>query len=301
MTDMLVTHEHMELRDPVMIAAFAGWNDAGDAATSAATHLGRIWSARKLASIDPEEFYDFQAVRPHVQLIDGMTRQISWPTNEFFGARLEGAERDVLLLVGTEPNTRWRTFTQLIVDVAQANDVKMVVTMGALLADVPHSRPVPITGTAVEQDVIERLGLHRSRYEGPTGIVGVLHDSCARAGIASASLWAAVPHYLSITPNPKAALALLQKTSELIGIDADVEQLESATVVYEERVAELVSSDEDVQAYIQLLEERSDERTRARSSTPRTFPAATPWRPSSRASCESGATPTLELCAITGR
>lgn len=256
---MITQHLEVELRDPILVAAFHGWNDAGDAATFAATHLGRVWSASKFASIDPEEFYDFQAVRPQVQLEDGETRSITWPTNEFSAAVIPGADHDVLLLIGTEPNLRWRTFTNLVVGVAKSHGVGLVITFGALLADVPHSRPVQITGTAVDAEVIERLNLYRSRYEGPTGIVGVLHDAFGKAGIPSASLWAAVPHYLAVTPNPKAALALVEKATELIGVSADIDELTRATAAYEERVSEIVSTDDDVQAYVKLLEERTDE------------------------------------------
>jgi proteasome assembly chaperone (PAC2) family protein len=256
---MITQHTTVELRDPILVAAFHGWNDAGDAATFAATHLGRVWSASKIASIDPEEFYDFQAVRPQVLLEDGETRHISWPTNEFSAAVLPGAAHDVLLLVGTEPNLRWRTFTDLVVGVAKSHGVSLVITFGALLADVPHSRPVQITGTAVDPEVIKRLNLYRSRYEGPTGIVGVLHDAFGKAGIPSASLWAAVPHYLAVSPNPKAALALVEKATELIGVPADIDELTRATAAYEDRVSEIVSTDDDVQAYVKLLEERTDE------------------------------------------
>ena len=257
---MITEHSAMSLRDPILIAAFRGWNDAGEAATYAASHLARVWSAQKIASIDPEDFYDFQAIRPHVELVDGHTRKITWPSNEFSGAALSHAERDVLLLVGTEPNTRWKTFSRLVVDVARRHNVQLVITFGALLADVPHSRPVHITGTAVDKELIERLDLVRSRYEGPTGIVGVLHDAFAASGIPSASIWAAVPHYLAVSPNPKAALALVEKATELIGVSADIDDLLGATAAYEDRVAEIVSTDDDVQAYVQLLEERSDDR-----------------------------------------
>jgi proteasome assembly chaperone (PAC2) family protein len=251
-----------ELRDPVMVAAFRGWNDAGDAASFAALHLGRSWQAKKIASIDPEEFFDFQAVRPQVRLVDGITRQISWPSNEFWAAHSDESARDVLLFVGTEPNVRWKTFARLVVEVARQHKVQLVVTLGALLADVPHSRPVQITGTAVDADLVEQLGLRRSRYEGPTGIVGVLHDAFSGSGIKSASLWAAVPHYLAVTPNPKAALALVEKTVELVGVPSPVEDLARATKAYEQQISEMVSEDEDVQAYVKLLEDRADERTR---------------------------------------
>lgn len=269
---MLIEHAHPKLRSPILIAAFRGWNDAGEAASFAATHLSRIWAGEKLASIDPEEFYDFQAVRPQVELEDDLTRKIAWPANEFWSAQLD-SDRDVILLIGTEPSHRWRTFSQLVVDVARAHDVNFVVTLGALLADVPHSRPVHITGTAADPNLVERLGLQRSRYEGPTGIVGVLHDAFNKAGVESASLWAAVPHYLAVSPNPKAALALIDKATELIGIPASVEELERATINYEERVADIVATDEDVQAYVQLLEDRSDDRDDEDTMDPSALPS----------------------------
>ncbi len=266
--DALTHHERIELRRPVMIAGFRGWNDAGDAASFAASNLARQWSAEKVASIDPEEFYDFQAVRPQVQLIDGLTRSISWPSNELFAARMNDFEHDILVFVGTEPSLRWKTFSELVTQAAAGYGVKLVITLGALLADVPHSRPVQITGTAADPKLVERLGLTRSQYEGPTGIVGVLHDACANAHIDSASLWAAVPHYLAVTPNPKAALALTRKAVELAGVTAETDDLERATSVYETRVTEMVAADDDVRAYVKLLEDRSDESDREESDAP---------------------------------
>jgi proteasome assembly chaperone (PAC2) family protein len=266
-TSAIQRHGHIELRDPVMIAAFRGWNDAGDAASFAANHLGRVWSAEKIASIEPEEFYDFQAIRPQVHLEDGSNRKITWPQNEIWAAQRHESAQDALILVGTEPNLRWKTFSKLIVQIARENGAKLMLTFGALLADVAHSRPVPITGTAGDPKLIERLNLHRSQYEGPTGIVGVLHDSFAEAGIDSASLWAAVPHYLAVSPNPKAALALASKAVELTGLEADVDDLKRATGSYEERVGEMVAADEDVQAYVRLLEQRSDERVEEMGDT----------------------------------
>ena len=258
----LLHHSNPELNRPVMVAAFRGWNDAGDAASFAAEHLQRVWGAVAIASIDPETFFDFQDTRPQVELADGVTRKITWPANEFSAARLHNSPRDVIVLVGTEPNLRWKSFAGLVVSVAQRFGVELVITLGALLADVPHSRPVPVTGTAVDQELIDRLGLQRSRYEGPTGIVGVLHDSLALAGISSASLWAAVPHYLAVTPNPKAALALVHETVRIVGWPAEVDDLERASAAYETRVSEMVSSDDDVTAYVKLLEDRTDERNR---------------------------------------
>ena len=256
----LVEERQVDLRKPILIAAFRGWNDAGDAATHAAQHLARAWSARRFASIDPEEFYDFQAVRPQVELVEGETRKITWPSNDFAAAQMSGLDNDIIILTGTEPNVKWKTFSQVVVDLASRHGVELVITFGALLADVPHSRPVQITGTAMDEGLIERLNLYRSRYEGPTGIVGVLHDAFANAKILSASLWAAVPHYLAITPNPKAALALVEKATELIGAPVEIDELVRATQVYEERVSEIVAADDDVQAYVRHLEERADDR-----------------------------------------
>jgi predicted ATP-grasp superfamily ATP-dependent carboligase len=270
---MVYEHADKELRDPVLIAAFRGWNDAGESATFAAMHLARVWAGERVASLDPEEFYDFQVTRPQVELVDGLTRKVTWPANEFWAARIEGAERDALVLVGTEPNLRWRTFARTIVEIAVEHNVQMVVTLGALLADVPHSRPVHITGTAGSETLMEQLGLERSRYEGPTGIVGVLHDALANSGIPSASLWAAVPHYLAITPNPKVALALVRQTTELIGFPIETEPLEAAAASYDQRVTEMVNDDDDVRAYVQLLEERSDERSREELIDPNELPS----------------------------
>jgi proteasome assembly chaperone (PAC2) family protein len=270
---MIERSREMELNKPILIAAFRGWNDAGEAASFAATHLAKVWRAERVSSIDPEEFYDFQAVRPQVELIDGHTRKIEWPSNAFSAARLQRAEHDVILLIGAEPNLRWRTFSRIVVEEARRHDVQFVITLGALLADVPHSRAVQITGTAAEDALIEKLNLQRSRYEGPTGIVGVLHDAFARAGIVSASLWAAVPHYLAVSPNPKAALALVEKTVHLTGIAADIGDLEHATRNYEERVSDMIAADEDVQAYVRLLEERVDEALRGGQMDPSELPS----------------------------
>jgi proteasome assembly chaperone (PAC2) family protein len=274
MEDERVTfHREMELDSPVLIAAFRGWNDAGDAASFAAMNLSRLWGCERVASIDPEDFYDFQAVRPQVELVDGITRKISWPSNEFMAARLDGPH-DALILIGTEPNLRWKTFSNLVVDVARSKGVELVITLGALLADVPHSRPVQVTGTAADPHLVEKLGLMRSRYEGPTGIVGVLHDAFARAHVDSASLWAAVPHYLAVTPNPKAATALVTRVAALIGQEIDTSELESASHAYDERVAEIVADDDDVQAYVALLEQRLDERLDDDSIDPAEIPTA---------------------------
>lgn len=246
----------------MLVAAFRGWNDGAQGASLAASFLAKTWDATRFADIDPEEFYDFQAVRPHVTLEDGLTRQIEWPENAFYEAHVAGGasvrDRDAVLLLGVEPNTRWRTFTAEIVDLARELDVELVVTLGALLADVPHTRPAPVTGSATDSKLVEELGLTASRYEGPTGIVGVLHDACKDAAIDSASLWAAVPHYASLAPSPRAALALCRRLAELLGTELDLDELERAEDTYVRQVSEAVSSDEETDAYVRELEARAD-------------------------------------------
>jgi proteasome assembly chaperone (PAC2) family protein len=255
----LRVHRRPELTRPVLIAAFRGWNDGAQAASLAAGYLAKAWDAERFADVDPEDFFDFQAARPHVSLEDGVTRRIDWPETAFYHARPEGSDRDVVLLLGIEPNLRWRTFTELVIGLVRELGVEMMITLGALLADVPHTRPSPVTGSASDPELVRQLGLSSSRYEGPTGIVGILHDACKRADIQSASLWAAVPHYVSLTPSPRAAVALCERLSSLIGIDVDVEELETAARSYEEQVSEAVASDEETSTYVEELERRVDE------------------------------------------
>jgi proteasome assembly chaperone (PAC2) family protein len=251
--------DHPRLRRPLLLAAFEGWNDAADAASTAVRYLGDRWEARSFASIDPEDFYDFSSTRPQVRLSDGLTREVVWPTNELSAAAVPGADRDVIVLLGIEPELRWRTFCSEVVDVARGLGVEMVVTLGALLADVPHSRPVKVTGTAADPELVRRLGLERSRYEGPTGIVGVLHDAFNKAQVPSASLWAAVPHYVAATPSPKATLALVQRAAELLRSSVITTDLEIAAASYERQVSEVVESDEDVAEYVRRLEASADD------------------------------------------
>jgi proteasome assembly chaperone (PAC2) family protein len=258
MAEELRIHSRPELEKPVLLAAFRGWNDGAQAASLAAGYLAKTWDAEQFAEIDPEDFFDFQATRPHVSLEDGLTRRIEWPETGFYHARPEGLDRDVVLLLGIEPNLRWRTFTELVVGLARELEVELMITLGALLADVPHTRPAPVTGSATDSELVERLGLSASRYEGPTGIVGVLHDACREAGIPSASLWAAVPHYVSLTPSPRAAVALCERLGSLIGVEIDVDELEEAAQSYEEQVSEAVASDEETASYVEELERRSD-------------------------------------------
>jgi len=241
-----------------MITAFRGWNDGGQGASLATGYLAKLWDAARFAEIEPENFFDFQATRPHVSLEDGITRRIDWPSTVFYHGRPPGLGRDVVLLLGIEPNLRWQTFTNLIVDFIKDLQVELVISLGALLADVPHTRPCPVTGSASDQELVERLGLSASRYEGPTGIVGVLHDACRLAELPSASLWAAVPHYVSLTPSPKAALALCERLADLIEADIDTTELAEAAENYSEQVSEAVASDPDTAAYIEELEQRAD-------------------------------------------
>jgi predicted ATP-grasp superfamily ATP-dependent carboligase len=255
MEELVFDHRPV-LDHPVLIAAFRGWNDGAQGASLAGGFLAKTWGAEQFASIDPEEFYDFQATRPMVSLVDGITRQIDWPENDFYHASPEGLGRSALLLLGVEPSMRWRRFSSLVVDLAREYDVSMVVTLGALLADVPHTRPAPVTGTAGDPELVEQLGLQLSRYEGPTGIVGVLHDACNKASIRSVSLWAAVPHYVSLAPSPRAALALCQRLGDLLETTIDTAELEQAVDAYTERVTEAVASDEETAEYVQELERR---------------------------------------------
>lgn len=242
----------------MVVTAFEGWNDAGDAASSAVRWFGDRWDSSPFADIDPEVFYDFTSTRPEVRIEDG-ARVIDWPSNEFSAASLPTTGRDLVLLHGVEPQLRWRTFADLVIDVARSFDASMVVTLGALLAEVPHTRPVSVVGTAYDEGVVTRLGLAPSQYQGPTGIVGVLHDRLRRAGLESASLWATVPTYVPGAPSPKATLALVEKTAELLGERIMTTDLEIASASYERQINELVDDDEETQAYVASLEQRHDE------------------------------------------
>ena len=246
------------LRRPVLVAAFRGWNDGGQGATLGGGYLARQWEAEQFAEIDPEGFFDFQAVRPQVALEDGLTRKLEWPENAFYHAPIPGLDRDAVILLGVEPNLRWRTFSGLVVDLARELDVETVVTLGSLLADVPHTRPAPVSAAASDPALVEELGVEPSRYEGPTGIVGVLLDQCRTEGIRSVSLWAAVPHYVSLAPSPRAALALCRRFGELIGAEIDLDELEQAADEYSEQVSEAVSSDAETASYVEELERRVD-------------------------------------------
>jgi proteasome assembly chaperone (PAC2) family protein len=247
------------LRRPVLVAAFEGWNDAGDAASGAVEHLEDVWDAEQVAAIDPDEYYDFQVNRPTVQLVDGHTRRITWPTTRVSVCRLGEADRDVVLVRGLEPNMRWRGFCEELLSVAAQLEVELVVTLGALLADSPHTRPVPVSGTASDREAMQALGLERSRYEGPTGIVGVFQDVCTSSGLPAVSFWAAVPHYVASPPCPKATLALLRRIEDLLDLPVPLEDLPERARAWEHSVDELAAGDSDVAEYIASLEQREAE------------------------------------------
>jgi len=250
-----VSPELERLRRPVLIAAFEGWNDAGDAATGAVEHLEQAWDATRLLGMDPDDYYDFQVTRPTVSLVDGVTRHITWPTTRLSVARL-GGERDVVLVRGLEPNMRWRGFCEELLALAVELGTETVVTLGALLADSPHTRPVPVSGTASDPETATALGLERSRYEGPTGITGVFQDHCSRAGLPAISFWAAVPHYVAAPPCPKATLALLRKVEDLLDLAVPLGELPEQARAWERSVDELAEGDDAVKSYVTQLEER---------------------------------------------
>jgi predicted ATP-grasp superfamily ATP-dependent carboligase len=246
-----------ELRDPILIAAFEGWNDAGEAATSVISHLADVWHAEPIAALDPEEYYDFQVNRPRVAMEDSQ-RRIVWPTTRILLARNTSFQRDVVLIEGIEPSTRWRSFTIELLEFAEQLGVTTFVTLGALLADVPHTRPIPVTATSDDVEVIRRFDAETSKYEGPTGIVGVLADAATRTGLTSLTCWAAVPHYAGGVPSPKATLGLLGKLESLFNISIPLADLPETARAWERGVNELAESDDEVAEYVHDLEEATD-------------------------------------------
>jgi predicted ATP-grasp superfamily ATP-dependent carboligase len=253
--------ESPSLRSPVLIAAFAGWNDAAQAASSSILYLINGWSARRLAHIDPEEFFNFTEARPVIRLGPGSQRELEWPSNTFYYHIDHNLTQDVALLLGIEPHLRWRTFTDAVLELAKQFGVTTLVTLGSLLADAVHTRPVPLSGYSMDRDLSVRLGSMRiagTRYQGPTGIVGTLHDACRRNGLPAVSLWAGVPYYLGTTPNPKASHSLLSAVSELLDLHLDLAALEEQVRAFAQQVGEAVSSNPDVAAHIQELERRID-------------------------------------------
>ena len=250
-----------ELERPVLIAAFTGWNDAAEAASVASATLRDSWEAQRFGAFDAEEFFDYQATRPQIKLVEGVTRTMEWPENHLYAtaSNLEAAGgRGAVLLSGPEPSFRWRTFCAAVIELARELNVELVVTMGALLADVPHSRSVSVAANSQDPALIEGLGLSASRYEGPTGITGVLHRACAEGGLPSVSFWASVPHYLPAIPSAPAALALLESLSGLLGVEVDTSDLERGASAYQEQVSAAVSQDSDLASYVRMLEDRFD-------------------------------------------
>lgn len=246
------------LRDPILVSAFRGWNDGGSAATVAAAFLRNRCDAQVFGTIDPDDFVDMQQTRPTVHLEEGSVRRITWPETEFLHAPLPGLDRDLVLVIGVEPNYRWRAFTAAIVGMAEQVGVTLAITLGGLLADTPHTRPIPVSGAAHDPDLIDRFDLEPVRYEGPTGIVGVLHDAFGRTGIPSASLWAAVPHYLGGNSNPTAALALIHALEPIVGCDLEPDELERASAEFDRQIARVVEKDPEMRSYVVELEDRLD-------------------------------------------
>ncbi|MGN6576731.1 MAG: PAC2 family protein [Nocardioides sp.] len=255
---MIEIEEVPELRSPVLIAAFEGWNDAADAASSVVDHLMKVWNARVVAAIDPEEFYDFQMNRPVVGTNEEGMRRITWPSTQLAVASPPGALRDVILLRGIEPNMRWRQFCAELIAGATELGAELVVTLGALLADTPHTRPIPVTGTATEPELCDRLKLEQSNYEGPTGIVGVFQDACTQRDIPAVSFWAAVPHYVAQPPCPKATLALVGQLEDLLELSIPLDDLPEESRAWERGVDELAEEDEEIGDYVRALEETRD-------------------------------------------
>jgi predicted ATP-grasp superfamily ATP-dependent carboligase len=266
--------ERPQLRSPALICAFKGWNDAGEAASAALGFLIDSFDAREVARIDPEEFYDFTAVRPTVRMSEGRSRVLEWPANTIHAASIAGADHDLILLQGVEPSLKWRTFTNTVVDIAQQLGVRSVVTLGALLADVPHTRDIPMTGICSDADMVERLGFQQSTYEGPTGMVGVLHHAFTEAGLPSVSLWASVPHYVAAAPNPKAALALIRSFEGVAGVAVDAGELEHSAEDYQRQVDAAVATDPDVKSFVERLEQTLDEVSDELSPDPDQLPSA---------------------------
>jgi len=256
MDEGLVWEQRPDLRDPLLVAAFEGWNDAGDAASAAAEWLVQRSQAERFASVDSDAHVDYQSRRPRVELVNGVARSIAWPTHDYYAGSF--AERDLVVLRAVEPNIRWREYCETVMSVAATMQCSMVVTFGALLGDVPHTRRVRVTGTATDPALVGRLGLVPSRYEGPTGIVGVLHDACREAGVRSVSLWAPVPHYIASPPNPPATRALLERFGALTGLSFDLAGLEQLADVWRAQVDRAIADNDEVKTYVRELEARVD-------------------------------------------
>ena len=258
-------HQIPLLRNPVMVMAFSGWNDAAEGASGAIEHLLSIWREKDdeilpqlIADVEPEDFYDFQVNRPQVSIDDSSIRNITWPSTQIFGLEIPSMDRDLVIVTGVEPSMRWKTFTTDLLDLADDLEVSLVVTLGSLLADTPHSRPITVTGTGAHPNIAERLGVSVSKYEGPTGILGIIQDGCMRRGIDAISLWAAVPHYASASPSPKASLALINSLEDFLDVSFPLGTLQEDADAWEKSVDELAAEDTDVAEYVKALEESKD-------------------------------------------
>lgn len=246
------------LANPLMLAAFEGWNDCGGAATGVIDHLIEVWNAELIGAMDPEDFYDFQVNRPNVSTDDAGMRRITWPSTQVYLARSSTLNRDVLLVRGIEPNMRWRQFTAELLAAASDLGVSLVCTLGAVMAEVPHTRPIQVTGTATELDLADRIEVESPRYEGPTGIVGVLEDACGRLDIPAVSFWAAIPHYVAAPPCPKGTLALLAQVEDLLGATVSLGELLEDSRAWERGADEYMNDDEDLAEYVAQLEGSAD-------------------------------------------
>jgi len=264
--------ERPELRRPVLVAGFEGWNDAGNAASEAVAYLARAWSAKEFACFDSEELWDYSSSRPQVRLERGKTRRLEWPKLQLSWAPLPGREQDVVFLAGPEPQLRWRSLVGELASTAEQMGVCTALLLGALLADVPHTRPVRVTGGAADPELSNLAGVEPSSYEGPTGIVGVVSEALAQSGVATVSLWASVPHYVSQSNSPKATLALVERTTRVLGTSVDVAQLQVAAEAYERQIDELVASDEDALAYVRRLEAQDEQEREQPTRPPRHVP-----------------------------
>ena len=248
-----------ELRSPIMILAFSGWNDAGEAASAAVEHLASIWPVQAIGEFDTEEFYDYQNNRPIVSVDESFNRSLTWPTTTVRGVSLPNYDRDLILVSGVEPSLKWRSFVAQLLDLGEDLDISMVVCLGSLLADVPHTRPIPVTATAARPEFGERLGLEMSRYEGPTGILGAIQDACNQREIDALSIWAAIPHYVSSPPCPKATLSLLNHLEDLLELPIDLGELPEDAKAWEIGVDKLSQEDSEIADYVKSLEESKDE------------------------------------------
>ena len=248
-----------QLRSPIMILAFSGWNDAGEAASAAIEHLASIWPVQTIGEFDTEEFYDYQNNRPIVSVDESFNRSLTWPNTTVRGVSLPNYDRDLILVSGVEPSLKWRTFVGQLLDLGEDLDISMVVCLGSLLADVPHTRPIPVTATAARPEFGERLGLEMSRYEGPTGILGAIQDACNQREIDALSIWAAIPHYVSYPPCPKATLSLLNHLEDLLELSIDLGELHEDAKAWEIGVDQLSQEDSEIADYVKSLEESKDE------------------------------------------